>query len=170
LSPTILALFGFGMVIAFMVLIMTKRMSALASLIVIPIVVAAIAGFGPEIGAMGIFSGNRLTRNPRNKWTISPAYERRLGSGAVVAGAVDVQYESFIFDDIDNNALNVRPAKTLVDARLVFTSPDGHWEASVWGKNLGDEVYITHQYILTGGQFAFYGEPRTFGATVRWRY
>ncbi|WP_312084544.1 citrate:proton symporter [Brevundimonas sp.] len=54
MSPTVLALFGFGMVIAFMVLIMTKRMSALASLIVIPIAVAAIAGFGPEIGSMGI--------------------------------------------------------------------------------------------------------------------
>lgn len=116
------------------------------------------------------FSGNRLTRNPEHKWTFSPAYERTLGSGAVISGAVDVQYESFIFDDIDNNALNVRPAKTLVDARLGFTSPDGRWEASLWGKNLGDEVYITHQYILTGGQFAFYGEPRTFGGTVRWRY
>ncbi|PZO06141.1 MAG: TonB-dependent receptor [Alphaproteobacteria bacterium] len=116
------------------------------------------------------FSGNRLTRNPEHKWTFSPAYERTLGTGAVLSGTVDVQYESFIFDDIDNNALNVRPAKTLVDARLRFTSPDGRWEASLWGKNLGDEVYITHQYILTGGQFAFYGEPRTFGATVRWRY
>jgi iron complex outermembrane receptor protein len=116
------------------------------------------------------YSGNRLTRNPKHKVTFSPAYERTLGSGATVSGAVDVAYESFIFDDIDNNALNVRPAKTLVDARLGFTSPDGHWEASIWGKNLGDEVYITHQYILTGGQFAFYGEPRTFGATLRWKY
>ena len=116
------------------------------------------------------YSGNRLTRNPRHKLTFSPAYERALASGAVISGAVDVQYESFIFDDIDNNDLNVRPAKTLVDARLGFTSPDGRWEASIWGKNLGDEVYITHQYILTGGQFAYYGEPRTFGATLRWRY
>ena len=116
------------------------------------------------------YSGNRLTRNPKHKASFSPAYERTLGSGAVVSGAVDVAYESFIFDDIDNNALNVRPAKTLIDARLGFTSPDGHWEASIWGKNLGDEVYITHQYILTGGQFAYYGEPRTFGATLRWRY
>lgn len=116
------------------------------------------------------YSGNRLTRNPKHKATFSPAYERTLGSGATVSGAVDVAYESFIFDDIDNNALNVRPAKILVDARLGFTSPDGHWEASLWGKNLGDEVYITHQYILTGGQFAYYGEPRTFGATLRWKY
>lgn len=49
-----LALFGFGMVAAFMVLIMTKRMSALASLIVIPLVVALIAGFGPAVGGMAI--------------------------------------------------------------------------------------------------------------------
>ena len=54
MSPTLLALFGFGMVIAFMALIMTKRMSALAALIVIPLVVALLAGFGPDVGGMAI--------------------------------------------------------------------------------------------------------------------
>ncbi|MFA4962938.1 MAG: citrate:proton symporter [Brevundimonas sp.] len=54
MSPSILALFGFGMVIAFMVLIMTRRLSALSALIVIPLVVAALAGFGPEIGGMAV--------------------------------------------------------------------------------------------------------------------
>jgi CitMHS family citrate-Mg2+:H+ or citrate-Ca2+:H+ symporter len=54
MTPTILALVGFGMVIAFMVLIMTKRMSALAALILIPVVVALLAGFGPGIAGMAI--------------------------------------------------------------------------------------------------------------------
>lgn len=115
-------------------------------------------------------SGNRLNRNPRHKISLSPAYERKLGSGAAVFGAVDVNYESFIFDDIDNNKINVRPARTLVDARLGYRSPDGRWEALLWGKNLTDKVTITHQYILAGGQFAYFGPPRTYGATLRWRY
>lgn len=115
-------------------------------------------------------SGNRLNRNPKHKLTVSPAYERRLASGAKVSAAIDVQYESKIFDDIDNNPVNVREPRTLVDARLGFESPDGRWEASLWGKNLGDEVTITHEYILAGGQFANYGPPRTYGATLRWRY
>lgn len=115
-------------------------------------------------------SGNRLNRNPRHKISVTPAYERGLGSGATVFAAADINYESFIFDDIDNNAINVRPARTLVDARLGYRSPDGRWEALVWGKNLTDKVTITHQYILAGGQFAYFGPPRTYGATLRWRY
>ncbi|HRP74689.1 MAG TPA: CitMHS family transporter [Xanthomonadaceae bacterium] len=48
-----LTLLGFGMVIVFMVLIMTKRLSPLVALIMIPILFALIGGFGgPELGAM----------------------------------------------------------------------------------------------------------------------
>ena len=115
-------------------------------------------------------SGNRLNRNPRHKLSLSPAYEHVMGSGASVFGAVDVNYESFIFDDIDNNAVNVRPERALVDARLGYRSADGRWELIGWGKNLTNEITITHQYILAGGQFAYYGPPRTYGATLRWRY
>jgi citrate-Mg2+:H+ or citrate-Ca2+:H+ symporter, CitMHS family len=49
LSP---ALLGTMMVATFMVLIMTKRMSAIAALIVVPITFGIIAGAGPGLGAM----------------------------------------------------------------------------------------------------------------------
>jgi citrate-Mg2+:H+ or citrate-Ca2+:H+ symporter, CitMHS family len=48
---TTLALLGYGTVIVFMVLIMTKKLSAFTSLIVVPIVFALIGGMGPKIGA-----------------------------------------------------------------------------------------------------------------------
>lgn len=48
---TMLALLGYGMVIVFMILIMTKRMTAFTSLIVVPIIFALIGGLGPKIGA-----------------------------------------------------------------------------------------------------------------------
>lgn len=48
-----LTLLGFGMVIAFMALIMTKRLSPLVALITIPILFALVGGFGgPELGTM----------------------------------------------------------------------------------------------------------------------
>jgi CitMHS family citrate-Mg2+:H+ or citrate-Ca2+:H+ symporter len=47
-----LTVLAFSMVIAFMTLIMTKRMSALIALIVVPIVFALIGGFAAEIGPM----------------------------------------------------------------------------------------------------------------------
>jgi len=47
-----LALFGYSMVAVFMILIMTKRMSALLALIIVPIVFALIGGFYTGIGDM----------------------------------------------------------------------------------------------------------------------
>lgn len=51
LSP---ALLGTAMVVTFMTLIMTKRMSAIAALIAAPILFGLIAGAGPELGDMMI--------------------------------------------------------------------------------------------------------------------
>jgi CitMHS family citrate-Mg2+:H+ or citrate-Ca2+:H+ symporter len=48
----VLTLLGFAMIVAFMALIMTKRMSALTALILVPIVFALLAGFRGEIGPM----------------------------------------------------------------------------------------------------------------------
>ncbi|MBM7646173.1 CitMHS family citrate-Mg2+:H+ or citrate-Ca2+:H+ symporter [Scopulibacillus daqui] len=47
-----LAVLGYGMIIAFMYLIMSKRLSALIALIVIPVIFALIGGFGKSIGSM----------------------------------------------------------------------------------------------------------------------
>jgi CitMHS family citrate-Mg2+:H+ or citrate-Ca2+:H+ symporter len=49
-----LAILGYGIVITFMVLIMTKRMTAFTSLIIVPIVFALIGGFGPNIGKFAL--------------------------------------------------------------------------------------------------------------------
>ena len=47
-----LTFLGFAMVITFMFLIMTKRLSALIALIIVPILFALFGGFAPEIGPM----------------------------------------------------------------------------------------------------------------------
>ena len=47
-----LTFLGFAMVITFMFLIMTKRLSALIALIIIPILFALFGGFAPKIGPM----------------------------------------------------------------------------------------------------------------------
>lgn len=49
-----LALLGYGIVLTFMILIMTKRMTAFTSLIIVPVIFALIGGFGPNIGKFAI--------------------------------------------------------------------------------------------------------------------
>lgn len=49
-----LTLLGYGMVVTFMALIMTRRLSPLVALIVVPLVFGGIAGFGDALGPMVI--------------------------------------------------------------------------------------------------------------------
>lgn len=48
----ILALLAFAMVATFVTLIMTRRVSALVGLVLVPIAFALVGGFGPDLGAM----------------------------------------------------------------------------------------------------------------------
>ncbi|MFF7066141.1 SLC13 family permease, partial [Pseudomonas sp. NPDC008258] len=49
-----LSLLGYGMIVTFMALIMTKRLSPLVAMTTVPILFALIAGFGPDMGDMMI--------------------------------------------------------------------------------------------------------------------
>lgn len=49
---SILAIMGFAMVIVFLALIMTKRLSAFTALIIVPIAFGVFAGFSPKLGVM----------------------------------------------------------------------------------------------------------------------
>lgn len=116
------------------------------------------------------YSGNRLTRVPENKVVLSPSYTMQFGAGGELQLAVDYQYESDIWDDASNASNEFRDATHFVDARAVYTAPNGGWELALWGKNLTDELTRTHQATFLGATFASYNPPPTYGATLRLNY
>ena len=56
MSPLSLTLLGYGMVIVFMALLLTKRMSVLTALVIVPIAAGLLGGFAAELGKM-MFDG-----------------------------------------------------------------------------------------------------------------
>lgn len=58
------------------------------------------------------------------------------------------------------------PSYRLFDVNAHFTDNVQQWELSVWAKNLLDERYISHVYVLGGNDYALVGTPRTFGVTL----
>jgi iron complex outermembrane receptor protein len=63
---------------------------------------------------------------------------------------------------------------SLVDASMVWTSPDGHFSVGLHGKNLTDEEYRVGGYNFPGATFgnsinAFYGPPRTYMVSARYQ-
>lgn len=123
--------------------------------------------FEPEPGED--YAGNRLSRTPRHKISLTPSYEASLSSGASLLFAADYRYESMIFDDNANEGPERRPPTHFVDGRIVFTAPSTNWTLSLWGKNLTNEQTRTFQAVFLGANFGAYNPPRTFGATVSWR-
>jgi len=62
---------------------------------------------------------------------------------------------------------------TIVNARLGLRTADANWEFSLWGKNIFEEDYnvILFNTVLQEGSWsAFRGEPRMYGASVRYDF
>lgn len=111
-----------------------------------------------------------LNRAPEHKVALGATYEHDLGNTAgrlrwgVEYRYTDGQRGDFVDDDTFQDAFE------LVDASLAWISPNEAWEVSVWGKNLTDDRYFSHVYIIGPGQIGVIGAPRTYGVTVFWRY
>jgi iron complex outermembrane receptor protein len=64
------------------------------------------------------------------------------------------------------------PSYGLLNARLMLSDVNalnGEMEFALWGKNLGDEeYYLEHNNAIV--PFAIYGEPRSWGVDVVYRY
>lgn len=116
-SDAVLTILGFGMVITFMFLIMTRRLSPLVALITIPILFALIGGFGGEgIGQMML----------QGIHTLAP-------TGVMLMFAIlyfGVMIDAGLFDPVVNIILRVvgnDPLKVLMGSALLaaFVSLDG---------------------------------------------
>jgi len=115
-------------------------------------------------------SGNRISRTPEHKVSLSPSYTYSFAGGPSVTLAADYRYESLIYDDNSNLPPEIRPAAHYIDARLVVEGIADHFTLSLWGKNLTDERTRTFQSVFLGANFGAYNPPRTYGATLRWTY
>ena len=112
----------------------------------------------------------------------SPEFTGYLGltwTGEAFGGDVAVtpsiahrsSYSQFEFP----NALLDEDGYTLIDLSAVWSMDDGAWQIGLYGKNLTDEEYRIGGYNFPGAAFdnsvvAFYGPPRTFTATLTYRY
>jgi iron complex outermembrane receptor protein len=77
-------------------------------------------------------------------------------------------YASSQFFEIMNVERLKQGGYALFNAHLDWTSANGRWNASLWGRNLGQKFYSTAGIDLSGFGFDYkqWGTPRTYGVTV----
>ncbi len=131
-----------------------------------------------EVGSDVAFkdvSGGRLPGISRNAVSLGGEYVRPstlFGRNGEVFLALDSYYRSdFSSSPSPSQFLNI-DGYALLNARLGFRA-DEHWSGFVWSRNLTDKDYF-EQLLPGAGNAGHYaavlGDPRTWGATVRYDF
>ena len=109
----------------------------------------------------------------------APSWQYRLGATLALTPALNASLEvtgrdSFFLSDRHNVK---SPTAELINVALAWT--DGPWSLTIWGRNMTDELTITRGFGTFGNdprkEYALepyyqFGEPRTVGATVGYRF
>ncbi len=123
-----------------------------------------------EAGMAVDYSGNRLTRIPDHKFSVSPSWTADMNGAGELKFAVDYVYESRIWDDQSNLPPEIREPTTFIDARVIYSDPSDSWTVSLWGKNLTNEKTRTFTGSFGGVTFGAYNPPTTYGLTLRYDF
>ena len=109
-------------------------------------------------------SGKTLTRAPENTANITALYDLPTGIGdfdfRLSFSHTDEQRTDFVDDRI------IQDPSDIWDARIGWTAPNANWDVALWGKNLTDEAYISHMYVIGPGGIGVWGAPRTVGISA----
>lgn len=119
-------------------------------------------------GANGTFdgSGQPLLRAPRNSSSVSLNYTLPSSIGDFDFRLAFSHQDEQRTDYIDPRIL--QDQVDLWDGRIAWTSNDERLEIALWGKNLRDDDYISHMYVIGPGGIGVWGAPRTVGVSATW--
>ncbi len=117
------------------------------------------------------FSGNRLNYAPEWTTALGATYTANLENADLIFRA-DWSYRSDIFFDRANTELDTQEAYSLLNGRIRYDAEAYYFD--LWGRNLGDEEYVTGQLInppaACGCRTVNLGAPRTYGVTLGTRW
>ncbi|WP_439477181.1 TonB-dependent receptor [Brevundimonas sp.] len=142
---------------------------------------------------LSLLPGARASFAPEWSATGSINYDRNVGNGLRAGFSLAAKYMDDYNTGSDLLPYKLQEAFTTMNGRIMLGAEDERWTAEFWVQNLTDEEYIQVAYNapLQGSAFqstlqpngtyynpaldsqtydAFLGQPRTWGATLRFKY
>ncbi len=113
------------------------------------------------------FSDLPLRQAPKNSFNVVADYDLPLQNnrGDLNFNA-QLSHTDAAHNDFATAAQTLSEAKTLLDARISWTTASGKYNLALWGKNLADTDYVAHSYFIGPGSIGVWGAPRTYGITA----
>jgi iron complex outermembrane receptor protein len=116
------------------------------------------------------FSGRPLSLSP--KWTLSAGYTytHPLANGANIEFNAKTRYSAkYDLTDIGAAVFFYQKAYTKSDLSLTYKSPGDRFTASVFARNLENNLAVSSAFIALGN-IAVFDDPRTFGIRLGVKY
>ena len=114
-------------------------------------------------------SGNSLQRTPETQYSLSFDYTADMGKWGEALNF----YLNYTWQD----DLPWQPANTnfedsygLLNGRITFSPEGAAWSASLWGRNMSDELYRVNIIPFFGEEVSQFGAPRTYGVEFRYSF
>ncbi len=126
----------------------------------------------PGGGGLYRLPGTRLSFAPTWSASMSGTYEQEFGDMLFRANLTG-KYTSDFNTGSDLHPQKAQQDMILLNGRVGLGAANERWMMEVWALNLTDETYLQVGYDgpLQPNQFnAFLGAPRTYGATMRFKY
>jgi iron complex outermembrane receptor protein len=118
------------------------------------------------------YTGEEFTNAP--KFTANASIEDTFSVGAgTLAPHLDWSYTGFRWTDNPHRpGIDDIPAYGLLNGTIPYTTPDGRWVFSLWGRNLTDKHYyittIGNGLVAYGTALSYHADPRTYGVSFAW--
>ena len=130
--------------------------------------------FGPggdSVPALDL-SGNATRMSPHWSTNLAPAYTVDLDNGGSLTFGGNFSYRSKQFHTEFNDDRLSQDGYIILDANILYESPDRAFTINVWGKNLTDELVYSGSFSIStsraiGGTLM---PPRSYGVTVGHRF
>ena len=146
-----------------------------------------------NFSGLSLLPGARASFAPEWSATGSINFDRNVGNGLRAGFSVAAKYMDDYNTGSDLLPYKLQEAFTTLNGRIHMGAEDERWTAEFWVQNLTDEDYIQVAYnaplqgsafqgtVQPNGTFfnpaldsqtydAFLGQPRTYGATLRFKY
>lgn len=108
-------------------------------------------------------SGQRMNSSPKWSYNLFGQYTHELAGGASLSGRVEYAWKGRQFFTPENNLVETQASYGLVNANVTWSSPGKTWQVIAYGRNLGNESFVTTTATFTGVVSGRVGDPRTYG-------
>lgn len=116
------------------------------------------------------FDGASFLYSPKRSGALTALYNRDLTDKIGLQAAVNARWQARSNADLEGDPRFQIKEYGLVNASIGIHSLEDRWELSLWGRNLTDEYYWTAVSSNANVVVRFPGQPRTYGASLTFRY